>query len=63
MAPLAAQCHFGLGRLLSGGTSRQAKEHLSRAKEMLEGLGLPPSEVLAQWRRGERGRPQSRQRP
>ena len=40
MAPLAAQCHLGLGRLLQRRTSSEAEAHLTRAREMFEALGL-----------------------
>ncbi|MDJ0945624.1 MAG: AAA family ATPase [Kiloniellales bacterium] len=42
MAPLAAQCHRALGRLLSEGAAEEeaAKRHLSRSREMFKGLGL-----------------------
>ncbi len=40
MAPLAAQCHQALGSLLSEGSAEEAKRHLTRSREMFEGLGL-----------------------
>lgn len=41
MAPLAAQCHLALGRLLEEGSAEEAKVHLSRSRTLFEGLGLP----------------------
>lgn len=47
MTPLAAQCHFALGSLLSSVASEEADAHLSRSREMLRGLGLSRPESTA----------------
>jgi tetratricopeptide (TPR) repeat protein len=44
MEPLAARCHMALGRLFSGAKSNEASEHTLKAKELLRGLGLEPSD-------------------
>ncbi|MDH3920217.1 MAG: hypothetical protein OEU25_18790, partial [Rhodospirillales bacterium] len=46
MAPLAAQCHLALGYLLSEGASEEANVHLSRSRELFEGLGLSEPDSL-----------------
>ena len=45
MTPLAAQCHLALGCLLSEASGDEAREHLSRSREMFEGLGLSAPEA------------------
>jgi tetratricopeptide (TPR) repeat protein len=44
MEPLAAKCHRALGRLFSETESAKANEHTLKAKELLQGLGLEPSD-------------------
>ena len=43
MEPLAAQCHLALGRLCSDTGSSMAHEHVSKAKELFDALGLQQS--------------------
>jgi len=43
MSPLAARCHLRLGHLLSGTGSSEASEHVLRANEMFDLLGLERS--------------------